>query len=58
MQLWEATLINAPSMVPELLGYFPCLVEILERSFDHLKVEERFNRTSIFSSGFFFADVS
>ncbi|KAM3325771.1 importin-11 isoform X1 [Capsicum chacoense] len=38
MQLWEATLINAPSMVPELLGYFPCLVEILERSFDHLKV--------------------
>lgn len=43
MQLWEATLINAPSMVPDLLGYFPCLVEILERSFDHLKVEERFN---------------
>ncbi|XP_055812691.1 uncharacterized protein LOC129882425 isoform X2 [Solanum dulcamara] len=38
MQLWEATLINAPSMVPELLGYFPCLMEILERSFDHLKV--------------------
>ncbi|XP_009768023.1 uncharacterized protein LOC107807441 [Nicotiana tabacum] len=38
MQLWEATLINAPSMVPDLLGYFPCLVEILERSFDHLKV--------------------
>nr|XP_016499059.1 PREDICTED: importin-11-like [Nicotiana tabacum] len=38
MQLWEATLINAPSMVPELLGFFPCLVEILERSFDHLKV--------------------
>nr|GMC81797.1 importin-11 isoform X1 [Ipomoea batatas] len=38
MQLWEATLINAPSMVSELLGCFPCLVEILERSFDHLKV--------------------
>ncbi|KAK4342716.1 hypothetical protein RND71_038532 [Anisodus tanguticus] len=38
MQLWEATLINAPSMVPELLGYFPYLLEILERSFDHLKV--------------------
>lgn len=38
MQLWEATLINAPSIVPALLGYFPCLVEILERSFDHLKV--------------------
>ncbi|VFQ89326.1 unnamed protein product [Cuscuta campestris] len=38
MQLWEATLINAPSMVSELLGCFPCLVKILERSFDHLKV--------------------
>ncbi|CAH9101065.1 unnamed protein product [Cuscuta epithymum] len=38
MQLWEATLINAPSMVSELLGCFPCLIEILERSFDHLKV--------------------
>ncbi|KAL2250385.1 importin-11 isoform X1 [Sesamum indicum] len=38
MQLWEATLSHAPSMVPQLLGYFPCLVEILEKSFDHLKV--------------------
>ncbi|XP_052173406.1 uncharacterized protein LOC127788817 [Diospyros lotus] len=38
MLLWEATLSHAPSMVPELLGYFPCLLEILERSFDHLKV--------------------
>ncbi|CAK9150403.1 unnamed protein product [Ilex paraguariensis] len=38
MLLWEATLSHAPSMVPQLLGYFPCLVEILERSFDHLKV--------------------
>ncbi|KAG8374436.1 hypothetical protein BUALT_Bualt11G0131600 [Buddleja alternifolia] len=38
MQLWEATLSHATSMVPQLLGYFPCLVEILERSFDHLKV--------------------
>ncbi|KAL0309991.1 UNVERIFIED_CONTAM: Importin beta-like protein [Sesamum radiatum] len=36
--LWEATLSHAPSMVPQLLGYFPCLVEILEKSFDHLKV--------------------
>lgn len=25
-------------MVPQLLGYFPSLLEILERSFDHLKV--------------------
>ncbi|KAL7590187.1 hypothetical protein Lser_V15G39371 [Lactuca serriola] len=38
MQLWEATISNAPSMVPQLLAYFPSLVDILERSFDHLKV--------------------
>ncbi|XAR68794.1 hypothetical protein NMG60_11000162 [Bertholletia excelsa] len=38
MLLWEATLAHAPSMVPQLLGFFPCLLEILERSFDHLKV--------------------
>ncbi|KAI3447803.1 hypothetical protein Pfo_004468 [Paulownia fortunei] len=38
LQLWEATLSHATSMEPQLLGYFPCLVEILDRSFDHLKV--------------------
>lgn len=38
MQLWEATLSHAPAMVPQLLAYFPCLVEIMERSFDHLQV--------------------
>lgn len=38
MQLWEATLTHATSMVPQLLGFFPCLVEILDRSFDYLKV--------------------
>lgn len=38
MQLWEATLSHATSMVPQLLGFFPCLVEILDRSFDYLKV--------------------
>lgn len=38
MLLWEATLSHAPSMVPQLLGYFPCLLEIMERSFDHLQV--------------------
>ncbi|KAL3531674.1 hypothetical protein ACH5RR_005195 [Cinchona calisaya] len=38
MQLWEATISHAPLMAPDLLGCFPCLVEILERSFDHLKV--------------------
>ena len=38
LQLWEATLSHAPAMVPQLLAYFPCLVEILERNFDQLKV--------------------
>lgn len=38
MQLWEAIISHTPSMVPELLECFPCLVEILEKSFDHLKV--------------------
>ncbi|CAI9293509.1 unnamed protein product [Lactuca saligna] len=37
-KLWEATISNAPSMVPQLLAYFPSLVDILERSFDHLKL--------------------
>lgn len=38
MLLWEAAISHAPSMVPQLLSYFPCLVEIMERSFDHLQV--------------------
>ncbi|XP_048225599.1 importin-11 isoform X2 [Ricinus communis] len=38
MLLWEATLSHAPAMVPQLLAYFPCLVEVMERSFDHLQV--------------------
>ncbi|GAU35098.1 hypothetical protein TSUD_162030 [Trifolium subterraneum] len=38
MLLWEATLSQAPSMVPQLLSYFSRLVEIMERSFDHLQV--------------------
>lgn len=37
-QLWEATLSHAPSMVPQLLSYFSLLVDIMERSFDHLQV--------------------
>ncbi|CAN6200368.1 unnamed protein product [Urochloa humidicola] len=36
--LWEATLSNAPSIVPQLLDLFPYLVGILNRSFDHLEV--------------------
>ncbi|XP_074268667.1 uncharacterized protein LOC141592022 isoform X3 [Silene latifolia] len=38
MLLWEATLAYAPSMVPQLLDFFPSLVDIIERSFDHLTV--------------------
>ncbi|XP_022767783.1 importin-11-like isoform X3 [Durio zibethinus] len=38
MLLWEATLSHAPAMVQQLLAYFPCLVEILERNFDQLQV--------------------
>ncbi|GAV73577.1 IBN_N domain-containing protein [Cephalotus follicularis] len=38
MLLWEATLSHAPAMVPQLLAFFPCLLEIMERSFDHLEV--------------------
>ncbi|KAH1123404.1 hypothetical protein J1N35_006564 [Gossypium stocksii] len=38
MLLWEATLSHAPAMVPQLLAYFPGLLEILERNFDHLQV--------------------
>ncbi|CAN6176755.1 unnamed protein product [Urochloa humidicola] len=36
--LWEATLSNAPSIVPQLLDLFPYLVGILNRSFDLLEV--------------------
>ncbi|XP_024929738.3 uncharacterized protein LOC107434824 isoform X2 [Ziziphus jujuba] len=38
MLLWEATVSHAPSMVSQLLANFPCLVEIMERSFDHLQL--------------------
>ncbi|KAK4745927.1 hypothetical protein SAY87_012239 [Trapa incisa] len=38
MQLWEATISHAPSMVPQLLTYFPYLLKIMERSFDHLQI--------------------
>ncbi|KAJ4970515.1 hypothetical protein NE237_003614 [Protea cynaroides] len=38
VMLWEATLSQAPSLVPQLLGFFPFLMEIIERSFDHLQV--------------------
>ncbi|KAG2272544.1 hypothetical protein Bca52824_067099 [Brassica carinata] len=37
MALWETTLSYAPMMVPQLLACFPYMVEIIERSFDHLQ---------------------
>lgn len=42
MQLWESTLSHASSVVPQLLDFFPYLVAILERSFDHLEVSWSF----------------
>lgn len=36
--LWETTLSHAPSIVPQLLDFFPFLATIIERSFDHLQV--------------------
>uniref|UniRef100_A0A0E0LQ50 Importin N-terminal domain-containing protein n=1 Tax=Oryza punctata TaxID=4537 RepID=A0A0E0LQ50_ORYPU len=36
--LWETTLLNAPSIVSQLLDLFPYLVGIVNRSFDHLEV--------------------
>lgn len=38
MQLWETTLSYAPMMVPQLLACFPYMVDIIEKSFDHLQV--------------------
>ncbi|KAL0675923.1 hypothetical protein Bca4012_003904 [Brassica carinata] len=38
MALWETTLSYAPMMVPQLLACFPYMVDIIERSFDHLQV--------------------
>ncbi|KAK3006384.1 hypothetical protein RJ639_016598 [Escallonia herrerae] len=51
MLLWEATLSHAPSMVPQLLSYFACLVEILERSFDYLKVAANITESYIILGG-------
>uniref|UniRef100_A0A0E0QD39 Importin N-terminal domain-containing protein n=1 Tax=Oryza rufipogon TaxID=4529 RepID=A0A0E0QD39_ORYRU len=36
--LWETTLLNAPSIVSQLLDLFSYLVGIVTRSFDHLEV--------------------
>ncbi|CAN7010378.1 hypothetical protein IGI04_011703 [Brassica rapa subsp. trilocularis] len=38
MALWETTLSYAPMMVPQLLACFPYMVDIIEKSFDHLQV--------------------
>ncbi|XP_050205030.1 uncharacterized protein LOC126655060 isoform X2 [Mercurialis annua] len=51
MLLWEATLSHAPAMVPQLLACFPCLVEIMERSFDHLQVAVKIIESYIILGG-------
>lgn len=51
MLLWEATLSHAPSMVPQLMGLFPSLVEIMEKSFDHLQVVVNITEDYIILSG-------
>ncbi|KAK6120243.1 hypothetical protein DH2020_045934 [Rehmannia glutinosa] len=57
MQLWETTLSHATAMAPQLLGYFPCLVEILERSFNHLKVAASIIEGYIVLGGFEFLNM-
>ncbi|GFQ04997.1 importin-11 [Phtheirospermum japonicum] len=57
MQLWEVTLSHATSLAPQLLGYFPCLVEILERSFSHLKVAASIIEGYIVLGGFEFLNM-
>ncbi|XP_008792739.1 importin-11 isoform X2 [Phoenix dactylifera] len=49
--LWEATLSNAASIVPQLLDFFPYLVAITERSFDHLKVAVSIIEDYVISGG-------
>ncbi|KAL3617480.1 hypothetical protein CASFOL_037801 [Castilleja foliolosa] len=57
MQLWEVTLSHATSLAPQLLGYFPCLVEILERSFSHLEVAASIIEGYIVLGGFEFLNM-
>ncbi|XP_010920803.2 uncharacterized protein [Elaeis guineensis] len=49
--LWEATLSNASSIVPQLLDFFPYLVAITERSFDHLKATVSIIEDYVISGG-------
>ncbi|XP_043724537.1 importin-11 [Telopea speciosissima] len=55
--LWEATLSQAPSLVPQLLGFFPYLVEIMERSFDHLQVAVSIMESYIILGGAEFLNI-
>ncbi|KAK4268564.1 hypothetical protein QN277_025205 [Acacia crassicarpa] len=57
MLLWEATLSHASSMVPQLLSYFPRLVGIMERSFDHLQVSVNIIEDYIILGGSQFVSV-
>ncbi|KAL4282538.1 hypothetical protein GQ457_16G023770 [Hibiscus cannabinus] len=51
MLLWETTVSHAPAMVPQLLAYFPCLVEILEATFDQLEVAVKITEGYIILGG-------
>ncbi|KAK8972697.1 hypothetical protein V6N11_012892 [Hibiscus sabdariffa] len=51
MLLWETTVSHAPAMVPQLLAYFPFLVEILEATFDHLEVAVKITEGYIILGG-------
>ncbi|KAF3786559.1 Importin-11 [Nymphaea thermarum] len=55
--LWEATLTQAPSMVPQLLDLFPYLVAIMERSFDHLQVAMNITECYLVLGGLEFLNV-
>ncbi|GMI71431.1 hypothetical protein like AT3G08960 [Hibiscus trionum] len=57
MLLWETTVSHAPEMVPRLLAYFPCLVEILERNFDHLEVAVKITEGYIILGGWEFLNM-
>ncbi|XP_031489687.1 uncharacterized protein LOC116257214 [Nymphaea colorata] len=55
--LWEATLTQAPSMVPQLLDLFPYLVAIMERSYDHLQVAMNITECYLVLGGLEFLNV-
>ncbi|KAL2621919.1 hypothetical protein R1flu_002124 [Riccia fluitans] len=51
MQLWQTTVKHAPIMVPRLLGLFPHLVSVMEKSFDHLQVATNITESYVLLGG-------